>query len=41
VYANQQQPGANEDAAVHEPRDLGDYGQAKVAAERTSELVLG
>lgn len=41
VYANQQQPGANEDAAVHEPRDLGDYGQAKVAAERTSERVLG
>lgn len=41
VYANQQQPAANEDAAVHEPRDLGDYGQAKVAAERTSERVLG
>ncbi|MGO4296599.1 NAD-dependent epimerase/dehydratase family protein [Glutamicibacter sp. MCAF14] len=41
VYANQQQPAANEDAAVHEPKDMGDYGQAKVAAERTSERVLG
>lgn len=34
VYAKNDEPGADESAAVVEPADLSDYGQAKVAAER-------
>ncbi|MGH3652511.1 NAD-dependent epimerase/dehydratase family protein [Glutamicibacter sp.] len=40
VYTSAQQPGADEDAPVHEPSDPGDYGKAKVAAERASAAMV-
>ncbi len=36
VYATNDEPGADESAAVVDPVDLTDYGQAKVAAERAT-----
>ncbi len=41
VYADNNQPDADESAAVVEPEELTDYGQAKVAAERTTAAALG
>ncbi len=41
VYASNSEPDADEDAAVLEPVDLADYGQAKVAAERASRGAVG
>lgn len=41
MYADPSLPGADETAAVLEPVDLDDYGQAKVAAERASTAALG
>lgn len=41
VYANEQQPGADEEAEVHDPVDLSDYAHAKVAAERVSTAIVG
>lgn len=41
VYARNDEPGAEESAAVVEPTDLSDYGQAKVAAERLSRQRFG
>lgn len=36
VYARNDEPNADEAAAVVEPVDLDDYGQAKVADERAA-----
>lgn len=41
VYATNDEPGADEGAALLEVNDLEDYGQAKVAAERASIEALG
>ncbi|GAA5038357.1 NAD-dependent epimerase/dehydratase family protein [Microbacterium fluvii] len=41
VYADNSTPGANEAAELVEPRDLVDYPDAKVAAERASATRLG
>ncbi|GIG41696.1 NAD-dependent epimerase/dehydratase family protein [Cellulomonas phragmiteti] len=41
VYARNDEPGADESAALVEPRDLADYPDAKVAAERASAARLG
>jgi len=41
VYASNSEPGADEDAALLPTEDLGDYGQAKVAAEMASRRALG
>ena len=41
VYASNSEAGADESAAVVEPVDLDDYGQAKVAAERASAAAMG
>lgn len=41
VYADDTAPGADESAAVVEPLDLADYGQAKVAAERATTARAG
>ncbi len=41
VYARGDEPGADESAAVVEPEDLTNYGQVKVAAERTTAAALG
>ena len=40
VYASHEDPGADETAALLEPVDLSDYGQAKVAAERAVTAAL-
>ncbi|HWL02832.1 MAG TPA: NAD-dependent epimerase/dehydratase family protein [Microbacteriaceae bacterium] len=41
VYADNSQPGADEDAALVDPTDVDDYAQAKVAAERATAEVMG
>lgn len=41
VYASNDEPGADEDAALLPVEDTTDYGQAKVAAEAASQAVLG
>ena len=41
VYARTDVPGADESAAVVEPADLTDYGQAKVAAEQATSAQVG
>jgi len=41
VYATNDEPGADESAAVVDPVDLTDYGQAKVAAERATAEHVG
>jgi nucleoside-diphosphate-sugar epimerase len=41
VYANNDQPGADESAALVDPVDLDDYAQAKVAAEHATADVVG
>ncbi|MGH1550820.1 NAD-dependent epimerase/dehydratase family protein [Leifsonia poae] len=41
VYARNDEPGADESAAVVEPTDLDQYPDAKVAAERASAMRLG
>jgi len=41
VYARNDEPDADESAAVVDPVDLADYGQAKVTAERASAAALG
>lgn len=41
VYASNHDPGATEDAELVAPTDLGDYAQAKVAAEQGSTARLG
>ena len=41
VYASNSEPGAAEDAALLPTHDLGDYGQAKVAAEMASRRAVG
>lgn len=41
VYARTDVPGDDESAAVVEPVDLTDYGQAKVAAERATSAQVG
>lgn len=41
VYRQNNEPGADESADLLEPEDLTDYGQAKVAAERSSAARLG
>lgn len=41
VYARNDEPGADESAEVVEPRDLAQYPEAKVAAERASAARLG
>ena len=41
VYASSSEPDADEMAAVVEPVELSDYGQAKVAAERTTAEAVG
>ena len=41
VYARNDQPGADESAALVEPADLTQYPDAKVAAERASAATLG
>ncbi|WP_026817893.1 NAD-dependent epimerase/dehydratase family protein [Arthrobacter castelli] len=41
VYASNSEPNADETAELLDPVDLEDYGQAKVAAERTSREALG
>ena len=41
VYAHSTEAGADETAALLEPVDLQEYGQAKVAAERASAVALG
>ncbi|MFJ2146671.1 NAD-dependent epimerase/dehydratase family protein [Glutamicibacter sp. NPDC087831] len=40
VYASSQLPGAGEDAQLHDPSDPGDYGHAKVLAERASTAMV-
>lgn len=41
VYASNAEPGADEDAILVEPVDVGDYAHAKVAAERATTGVVG
>ena len=41
VYARNDEPGADESAALLDPVDLQDYAQAKVAAERASTDAVG
>ncbi|PYY48101.1 NAD-dependent epimerase/dehydratase family protein [Curtobacterium sp. MCBD17_023] len=41
VYARNDEPGADESAALAEPTDLTEYADAKVAAERSSTARLG